>query len=149
MTTTRIVIAGGGFGGLWTAGRLERLLGREPGVEIVVVCRDNYFLMTPLLFEACSGTLDVRHCSLPVREFLRRVRFVEATVHGIDFDRPQSAGASRRVRLSTARGRRRDGRRIQGCGVRRGSDSARSRRAATIRLTVPRARSRSATACTE
>ncbi|HZF09712.1 MAG TPA: NAD(P)/FAD-dependent oxidoreductase [Thermoanaerobaculia bacterium] len=98
MTTTRIVIAGGGFGGLWTAGRLERLLGREPGVEIVVVCRDNYFLMTPLLFEACSGTLDVRHCSLPVREFLRRVRFVEATVHGIDLDR-------RVVRAVAAEGR--------------------------------------------
>jgi len=98
MSTTRIVIAGGGFGGLWTAGRLERLLGREPGVEIVVVCRDNYFLMTPLLFEACSGTLDVRHCSLPVREFLRRVRFVEATVHGIDLDR-------RVVRAVAAEGR--------------------------------------------
>jgi NADH dehydrogenase len=95
---TRIVIAGGGFGGLWTAARLERRLGRNPGVEIVVVCRDNYFLMTPLLFEACSGTLDVRHCSLPVREFLRRVRFVEATVHGIDFDR-------RVVRAVAAEGR--------------------------------------------
>ena len=98
LQTTRIVIAGGGFGGLWTAARLERLLGAKPGVEIVVVCRDNYFLMTPLLFEACSGTLDVRHCSLPVREFLRRVRFVEATVHEVDFDR-------RVVRAVAAEGR--------------------------------------------
>jgi NADH dehydrogenase len=85
--TTRIVIAGGGFGGLWTASHLEKLLGRREGVEIVVVCRDNYFLMTPLLFEACSGVLDFRHCSLPVREFLRQVRFVEATVLGIDLER--------------------------------------------------------------
>ncbi len=85
--TTRIVIAGGGFGGLWTASHLERLLGRRADVEIVVICRDNYFLMTPLLFEACSGVLDVRHCSLPVREFLRRVRFVEATVSGVDLER--------------------------------------------------------------
>jgi NADH dehydrogenase len=84
---TRIVIAGGGFGGLWTASRLERLLGRRADVEIVIVCRDNYFLMTPLLFEACSGVLDFRHCSLPVREFLRQVRFVEATVQGVDLDR--------------------------------------------------------------
>ncbi len=83
----RIVIAGGGFGGLWTASHLERLLGRREDVEIVVVCRDNYFLMTPLLFEACSGVLDVRHCSLPVREFLKKVRFVEATVLGIDLER--------------------------------------------------------------
>jgi NADH dehydrogenase len=89
--TTRIVIAGGGFGGLWTASHLERRLknrvGRRGDIEIVVVCRDNYFLMTPLLFEACSGVLDVRHCSLPVREFLRKVRFVEATVQGIDLER--------------------------------------------------------------
>jgi NADH dehydrogenase len=84
---TRIVIAGGGFGGLWTASHLERLLGGRPEVEIVVICRDNYFLMTPLLFEACSGVLDFRHCSLPVREFLRKVRFVEATVQGVDLDR--------------------------------------------------------------
>jgi NADH dehydrogenase len=84
---TRIVIAGGGFGGLWTASRLERLLGRREDVEIVVVCRDNYFLMTPLLFEACSGVLDFRHCSLPVREFLKKVRFVEATVQGVDLER--------------------------------------------------------------
>ncbi|MEA2693970.1 MAG: hypothetical protein QOJ16_3357 [Acidobacteriota bacterium] len=84
---TRIVIAGGGFGGLWTAGHLERLLGGRPDVEIVVLCRDNYFLMTPLLFEACSGVLDFRHCSLPVREFLRKVRFVEATVQKVDLDR--------------------------------------------------------------
>ena len=49
--------------------------------------RDNFFLMTPLLFEACSGTLDFRHCSVPIRPSLRRVRFVEAAVRHIDFDR--------------------------------------------------------------
>jgi NADH dehydrogenase len=43
--------------------------------------------MTPLLFEVCSGTLDVRHCSLPIRAFLRTTRFGEATVQSIDLDR--------------------------------------------------------------
>jgi NADH dehydrogenase len=86
---TRIVVAGGGFGGLWTAGELERVFRGRPRseVEITVVCRDNYFLMTPLLFEACSGVLDFRHCSLPVREFLKTARFVEATVEGVDLER--------------------------------------------------------------
>jgi NADH dehydrogenase len=51
------------------------------------VSRDNFLLMTPLLFEVCTGTLDVRHCSLPIRAFLRTTRFVEATVQGIDLDR--------------------------------------------------------------
>jgi NADH dehydrogenase len=84
---TRIVVLGGGFGGLWAARNLERLFARRPDVEVILVCRDNFFLMTPLLFEAFSGTLELRHCSLPVRDFLRRARFVEATVDGIDLER--------------------------------------------------------------
>jgi NADH dehydrogenase len=84
---TRLVVLGGGFGGLWAARSLERLFARRPDVEVVLVARDNFFLMTPLLFEAFSGTLELRHCSLPVRDFLRRARFVEATVDGIDLDR--------------------------------------------------------------
>ena len=76
----RIVILGGGFGGVYTARNLERLIKQAPSVEIVLVSRDNFLLMTPLLFEVCSGTLDVRHCAFPVRAFLRTTRFVEATV---------------------------------------------------------------------
>lgn len=84
---TRIVILGGGFGGVFTARHLERLCKRRPDVEIVVVSRDNFLLMTPLLFEVCSGALDARHCSFPIRAFLRTTRFVEATVVGIDLNR--------------------------------------------------------------
>src|ERR1700751_326877 len=83
----RILILGGGFGGTYTARHLERLCKRRPDVEIVLVSRDNFLLMTPLLFEVFSGTLDVRGCSFPIRAFLRTTRFVEATVQGIDLDR--------------------------------------------------------------
>lgn len=82
----RIVILGGGFGGVATARHLERLFRRHPDVEIVLVCRDNFVLMTPLLFEVFSGVLDLQSCSVPVREFLRSARFVEATVQSIDVD---------------------------------------------------------------
>src|SRR6516225_1783105 len=84
---TRIVILGGGFGGVYTARHLERLFKRRSDVEIVLVSRDNFLLMTPLLFEVFSGTLDVRHCSFPIRAFLQTTRFVEAAVQGIDLDR--------------------------------------------------------------
>src|SRR5262245_47415259 len=77
---TRIVILGGGFGGVYTARRLERLCKRRPDVEIVLVSRDNFLLVTPLLFEVCSGTLDMRHCAFPVRAFLGTTHFGEATV---------------------------------------------------------------------
>ena len=84
---TRIVVLGGGFGGVYTARHLEKLCARRSDVEIVLVSRDNYFLMYPLLFEVCSGTLEMRHCCVPIRAFLRTARFVEATVESIDLDR--------------------------------------------------------------
>ena len=83
----RILILGGGFGGVSTAYHLERLLRGRPDVEIVLVSRDNFVLMTPLLFEVFSGSLDLRGCSVPIRAFLRSTRFVEAAVEGIDLDR--------------------------------------------------------------
>jgi NADH dehydrogenase len=84
---TRIVILGGGFGGVTTARYLERLCKRRQDIEIVLVSRDNFLVMTPLLFEVCSGALDYRHCCFPIRAFLRTTRFVEAAVQGIDLDR--------------------------------------------------------------
>jgi len=90
----RIVILGGGFAGLATARRLERLLRRRGDVEITLVSRDNFVVMTPLLFEVFSGTLDLRSSSLPVRAFLRSTRFIEANVQSIDFE-------ARKVRITS------------------------------------------------
>jgi NADH dehydrogenase len=83
----RVVILGGGFGGVYTARHLEKLCRHRPDIEIVLVSRDNFLLMTPLLFEVCSGALDLRHCAFPIRAFLRTTRFAEAEVQGIDLDR--------------------------------------------------------------
>ena len=80
----RIVVLGGGFGGVAATRHLERSLGARPGVAITLVSRDNFFLLTSLLFEACSGTLELRHCAQPIRPALRRARFVEATVETVD-----------------------------------------------------------------
>src|SRR3954454_6312010 len=91
----RILILGGGFGGVATARHLEGLVRRRPDVEGVLVSRDNFVVMTPLLFEVFSGVLDLRACSVPVRAFLRSTRFIEATVQGVDLDR-------RVVRLASA-----------------------------------------------
>jgi NADH dehydrogenase len=94
-TKKRIVILGSGFGGIATARHLERLFGRRPDVEIILVSRDNFLLITPLLFEVFSGALDLRSCSFPVRAALRTTRFIEGSVQGIDLDQ-------RVVRLATA-----------------------------------------------
>lgn len=86
MDKTRIVILGGGFGGVYTALNLEKRLAANPDVEITLVSRENYFLMTPLLFEAGSGVLEPRHAVNPIRPLLKRTRFIEAEVEAVDFD---------------------------------------------------------------
>ena len=54
----RIVILGGGFGGLYTARELEKRLGADAGAEITLVNRDNFFLFTPMLHEVAASDLD-------------------------------------------------------------------------------------------
>jgi NADH dehydrogenase len=83
----RIVVLGGGVAGLTAARHLEARFGSRPGAEITLVSRDNFFLLSPLLFEACSGVLELRHCAQPIRPCLRRARFIEATVEGVDVER--------------------------------------------------------------
>jgi len=88
-------------GGLAAARHLDRLLGRRPGVEVTLVSRDNFFLLSPLLFEACSGILELRHCAQPIRPCLRRARFIEGTVEHVDV-------ARRTIRIGVAEGEPRE-----------------------------------------
>src|SRR5690242_9449284 len=83
----RIVVLGGGFAGLYTTLNLEKECRRDRDVEVTLVSRDNYFLVTPLLFEAGAGILDPRHVVSPIRKLLSTARFVEGDVEGIDFER--------------------------------------------------------------
>jgi len=82
----RIVVLGGGFGGIYTAYHLQKNFRRHAGVEVTLVSRDNYFLMTPLLFEAGSGVLEPRHAVNPIRPMFTKTRFVEADIERVDFD---------------------------------------------------------------
>jgi NADH dehydrogenase len=82
----RILIAGGGFGGFYTAYHLQKIFKNDPAIEITLISQNNYFLMSPLLFEAGSGVLEPRHAVNPLRAMLKSARFVEATIESIDFD---------------------------------------------------------------
>ena len=83
----RIVVLGGGFGGVPTVRHLKRLMRRRTNVEITLVSRENFFVLTPLLFEACSGRLELRHFGQPIRAALQRARFIEATVESVEIER--------------------------------------------------------------
>jgi len=80
----RIVIAGGGFGGLYAALDLERTLARDSDVEITLINKDNFFLFTPMLHEVAASDIDLANIVSPIRALLRRVRFFQGEVTGID-----------------------------------------------------------------
>ena len=81
----RIVILGGGFAGAYCAQSLEKhLAGR--GAEVSLINESNYFIFSPLLIEAGTGSLEPRHAVVPLRAFLRSTRFIMATVRGVDLD---------------------------------------------------------------
>jgi NADH dehydrogenase len=93
----RIVILGGGFGGVSAAQRLGELFSRDPSVDVVLVSQSNYLLFTPMLAEVASSGLEAQHISTPVRAALPRARFRRAQIEGID-----TAARVVRIRASTS-----------------------------------------------
>jgi NADH dehydrogenase len=82
----RVLILGSGFGGLYTALRLEKRLRRYPDVELLLVNRENFFLFTPMLHEVAAGDLDLTHIVNPVRKLLRRTQFFNGDIKRIDLN---------------------------------------------------------------
>src|SRR5213079_1853321 len=80
----RIVILGGGFGGVYAAMRLEKLLARENAVEVCLVIRDNFFLFTPMLHEIAASDLEITNIVNPLRKLLRKVEVLVGDVNQID-----------------------------------------------------------------
>ncbi|MEM9004561.1 MAG: NAD(P)/FAD-dependent oxidoreductase [Cyanobacteria bacterium P01_F01_bin.86] len=94
--TKRICILGGGFGGLYTALRLNSLPWKssEP-VEIVLVDQRDCFLFAPLLYELVTGELQTWEVAPPYAELLAttQIRFIQSAVDAVDL-------AEQQVRLS-------------------------------------------------
>src|SRR5438445_13637150 len=80
----RIVILGGGFGGVYAAIHLEKLLARVDAVEIFLVSHDNFFLFTPMLHEIAASDLEITNIVNPLRKLLRKVEVLVGEVKEID-----------------------------------------------------------------
>jgi NADH dehydrogenase len=80
----RILILGGGFGGLYTALELDRTIAGREDVEVTLVNRENFILFTPMLHEVAASDIDLTHIVNPIRKMLRHVNFFHAEVWGID-----------------------------------------------------------------
>ena len=80
----RILILGGGFGGIEVLRQLQKAFQDDVAVDITLISRDNFFLFTPMLPEVSSGMIETRHILTPVRTFCKRAKFYEANVQSID-----------------------------------------------------------------
>ncbi len=81
----RVVIIGGGFGGLQCAKAL-----RGKPVDVLLVDRHNYHLFTPLLYQVASCLLNPSEITAPLRKVFRgtpNVRYREGEVTGVDYER--------------------------------------------------------------
>jgi NADH dehydrogenase len=84
MKKTKIVIAGGGFAGLYAARYLDKHLARRPDVEVTLIARENFILFTPMLHEVAAGDLAPGDIVNPLRRILRHVNVIEADVTDVD-----------------------------------------------------------------
>jgi NADH dehydrogenase len=78
----RVVILGGGFGGLYAA----RGLSRSP-VNVTIVDKHNYHLFRPMLYQVATGLLSADEIAAPIRSIVRKHKNVDvlmAEVIGID-----------------------------------------------------------------
>src|SRR5260370_6477626 len=85
----RVLILGGGFGGIYAALRLEKLLARRDDLEVTLITRDNYFLFTPMLPEVAAGELEQNTIVNPLRRLLTRVKSFVGTIEAINLEARQ------------------------------------------------------------
>jgi NADH:quinone reductase (non-electrogenic) len=81
----RVVVVGGGFGGLLA---VRGLHGAD--VDVTLVDRQNFFLFQPLVYQVATGSLSSVEISMPLRQIVRRqrnARVLLGEVDGFDLDR--------------------------------------------------------------
>jgi NADH:ubiquinone reductase (H+-translocating) len=80
---TEILIAGGGYVGMYTALRLERLL-RRGEAAVTVVDPRGYMTYQPFLAEAAAGSVEPRHVIAPLPQVLRHTQVLTGKIVSID-----------------------------------------------------------------
>jgi NADH:ubiquinone reductase (H+-translocating) len=81
----RVVVVGGGFGGLQAVKALTRA-----DVDVTLVDRNNYHLFQPLNYQVATGSLSPSEIAVPLRKIFRRNRRIEVVmgeISSVDLDR--------------------------------------------------------------
>jgi len=87
MAQLRIIIVGGGFGGLAAAKAL-----RKTPAEVILIDRSNHHLFQPLLYQVATAVLTPSQIATPIRSILRNhknVTVIMGEVTGVDKERKQ------------------------------------------------------------
>ncbi len=82
----KILILGGGFGGVNILRDIQKMFQDKVNVDISIVNQENFFLFTPMLPEVASGMIHPRDISIPIRTFCKRAKFYQAVVSSIDLE---------------------------------------------------------------
>ena len=82
----RVLILGGGFAGVYTARRLEKLL-RPEEASITLINRENYWVYQPMLPEVISGSIGLTNVVSPIRRLCPRTKVIMREVEHIDLDK--------------------------------------------------------------
>src|SRR6267142_929799 len=82
----RVVILGGGFGGVYVAVHLGKLLAKREleEIEIVLVNRENYIVFQPLLPEVISGSIGLVDTISPIRRLCPNTNLYTRPIEKID-----------------------------------------------------------------
>lgn len=78
----KVLILGGGFGGMFTARELTKRLGSS--VEVELVNKTNYFVFQPLLPEVGAGSITAMHAVSPLRSLLPKAKLRQARIVSVD-----------------------------------------------------------------
>jgi NADH dehydrogenase len=81
---TRILILGGGFGGVYTALTLEKLRKKNPDIEVGLVNKENYLVFQPMLPEVISGSIGILDTITPIRRLCPNTNLYTREVESID-----------------------------------------------------------------
>jgi NADH dehydrogenase len=83
----RVVVLGGGFGGVYTALALERLAAKGAEVEVALVNRENYLVFQPMLAEVIAGDVGILDTVSPLRQLLEHTDLFVREVEAVDLQR--------------------------------------------------------------
>jgi len=76
----KVVIVGGGFGGL----KLARKLNNRPGFEILLIDKFNYHQFQPLFYQVATAGLDASNISFPLRKAFHKSANVRIRVEKLE-----------------------------------------------------------------